>query len=651
MQAALTELRDGGFRADINGLRGLSIALVVAFHLHLRGADGGFIGVDVFFVISGYLMTKIILGSMAEGNFSYWRFIAARAARIWPALSALVVVLLAVGFVVLPPMDVRTLAEQAVRALAFVSNQFFLERSGYDTRTADTQWLLHTWSLSVEWQFYMLYPLLFIGLARSRRTLVLLLAALLIASWVGCLLVGAAHPSSAFFLLPTRAWEMLAGGLAFLAPPLLAKRPVLRAVAVHVSLLLVLGVALWLGVRHVRAEEAGWVLVLPVAAVALMLWAGDAGNRVLGVAPLQKLGAWSYSIYLWHWPIIVGLRMTNAFLDHPAIASAAAVVLAVACGALSYRFIESASLRSSRLRKPLAGMGIAAALTAAAVFTAGFAFRSSEPGFGADYAASVKALYFPERCGNFMKTAVQTLTCEIDKASVRRVLVIGDSHAEHLYPWFVAHSSVSVDFFTQAECPPVPRFDRMQAGFHCMDYTQAAWQLAADGRYDTVVLAARWATVGADGAPYCHAVGDGHAPCTVEPVQRKQALINEELASAVKRLLSQGKTIVMLKPTPEARVRVPERITREMFWRGKVELAIDQASFGATVAWLTPLFEELQALPRFHLLSLEDRLCTAGACSVFDAERKRPIFIDESHFDPVWITHNAGVFAPFVRKD
>ncbi|HET7866986.1 MAG TPA: acyltransferase, partial [Burkholderiaceae bacterium] len=427
------------FRPDINGLRGLSVALVVAYHLQLRGSGGGFIGVDVFFVISGYLMTQIIWGGLGRGDFGYGRFLAARAARIWPALAVMLCVLLLLGTVLLPPFDLQILAEQAMRALVFWSNQFFLDRSGYNTQTADTNWLLHTWSLSVEWQFYVLYPLVLMLLARwgaTRRVVFFGLTVLLLASLACHAVLTATRPDSAFFLLPARAWELLAGGLAFLSAGQVALGAARRRWVAHAGLVLVLVGALWLAWRRVPAVGAGWPLLLPVLGAALVLWANDAEHPVLGHAGLRSLGQWSYSIYLWHWPLVVALRMTDAFLDQPQLAAFGVAALSVVCGALSYRWVESYSQQGwVRLRRPVLAMAAAALLAVGAAVSGGWPGRGEDGAAYGDYLASVRAAYYPDRCSNFMKTVQDMQVCSVRKASSPpRILVIGDSHAEQLYP-------------------------------------------------------------------------------------------------------------------------------------------------------------------------------------------------------------------------
>jgi hypothetical protein len=238
-------------------------------------------------------------------------------------------------------------------------------------------------------------------------------------------------------------------------------------------------------------------------------------------------------------------------------------------------------------------------------------------------------------------------TCGVDRGAPARVLVIGDSHGEHLYPWFVAHSARSVDVFTASECPPVPNFERLQPGYHCRDYAQVAWDRARSAAYELVVVSARWPTAGLAGAPYCHQAPDG--PCA-EPrsLSAKQALILHELQAAVASLLAAGKTVVMVDGAPEARQRTAERLAREQFWYGEARLSVPRASLEAQTGWLEPLFKAFEGRPGFHRVSVRPRLCDASRCRLFDPTLKRPVLFDESHFDPVWIAAQAELFAPFV---
>jgi peptidoglycan/LPS O-acetylase OafA/YrhL len=659
-----------GFRADLNGLRGLSVALVVAYHLQLRGAGGGFAGVDVFFVLSGYLMTKIVCDGLDAQRFGYWSFVAARAARIWPALAAMVLLLFAFGAWALPPFDLALLAEQAARALLFVSNHHYLGTAGYITHAGDTLWLLHTWSLSVEWQFYLVYPLLLMGLARVAGdgpqrhrlwlggVLVLVVLSLALQLWQA-----RARPEAAFFLLPERAWELLAGGLAFLLRRARAPGPRGGVIASHVGFVLVLGGVLLLALLRTRAVGAGAMLLPVVLGTGLVLWAGHTAHPVLRHGVLQRLGLWSYSIYLWHWPLIIGLRMTDLPDQHPVPAAVLTVLASVLLGWLSYTLVERPGrmLHSAsawrQARKPVLALLLAGGVTGVATATDGFSFRRDRGNdFYRGYWAAIKPLYFPDECGNFKKPSAQMQACVLRKAPPARTLVIGDSHAEHLYAWFAQHSPGSVEFFTAAECPPVPRLRRQQPGYDCEGYAARAWGMAMSAPYATVVVSARWATAGLAGAPYCHEKGghekgdpDKGGQCVV-PVSlaAKQALIRDELKAAILAALGAGKTVVMVDGSPEARFRVPERLARELYWHGEVRSTVPRAMLTAQTAWLEPLFDTLRGTPRFHRVSLRDVLCDADRCRLYDTVLKRPVFFDESHFDPVWIAQQHTLFAPYL---
>ncbi len=662
-------MQAGDFRADINGLRGVAVLLVVAYHLQLRGAGGGFIGVDVFFVVSGYLMTLILLRQDTVSISRYLSFVAARARRIWPALAALVALLLVAGAIALPPFDLDALARQALWALAFVSNHHFLAQSGYADRTADDLWLLHTWSLSVEWQFYLLYPLVvFAALRLSRqfgrpagRVLLPVLLALAAASLAWQIRQRGEPMEGSFFLLTSRAWELLAGGIvAVMAPSAAGSVDRLRRLVSVAGVLLIVGSALALAWLRQRPVGSDWVLLGPVLGAAAVLAAGDTSSPLLGARWLQATGRWSYSIYLWHWPLWIGWRLVFGPQEHRVLGAVVVVAASILLGALSYRWVEQPMLRRRRTAaRPLRGTfaACAAALGAAALFagtvraTDGLQARDLQR--TADYAAyeaSILPLLFPDdRCNNFRKSVEAMVLCPIERGGTRRVLVIGDSHAEHLWPWFVRHSQVAVDFFGASECPPVPNFERLQPGYDCRRYAAQAWERARSERYDTVIVSARWATVAVNGPPYCHRSTAGG--CEAMAPSRQRALVVEELRAAIELALEAGKTVVFLDSAPEAPVRVAKRLARERFWYGQSRLTIDRAALRDATAWLDPLLDELGTRPGFRRVSLRGTLCDEWRCRVYDDTLQRPIYTDESHFDPVWIAENAGFLTAFTRRE
>lgn len=326
------------FRYDINGLRALAVMLVVLFHFKVPGFAGGYAGVDVFFVISGFLMFGILARSLDKDQLSIWAFYKARYRRIAPALIALVTCLLLAGLLLLPAFDLNILAEQAISALPFLSNVKFWSEAGYFDAGSQYKWLLHTWSLSVEWQFYMVLPWLMWCVHRATRAENRFLWAcvgVLLPSLLLCLWWSSARPSANFYLLPTRSWEMAAGGVAYFLSPRCCSLTSFRQWIARVSLLCIVAFGLLLeeGVSWPNA----WTLI-PVVASALVIWAGTGVDRILKHAAWQWIGTRSYSIYLWHWPIYVA----GGYLlpEGGGWFSATGIFLSLLLGHLSYVMIE-----------------------------------------------------------------------------------------------------------------------------------------------------------------------------------------------------------------------------------------------------------------------------------------------------------------------
>ena len=338
------------FRSDINALRAIAVLAVVFFHFGVPGFAGGFAGVDVFFVIAGYLITGQIVQRCASGRFSLRSFYLNRLRRIFPALALVCVVWLLWAWHHVLPRDLTYQARHAAAALFFVSNQAFAGERGYFDPTAFSKPLLHTWSLSVEAQFYLFLPLVLLALQRLQRWLraplrsaltVTALAVALVASLAWCILLSRATPGAAFYLLLTRAWELLAGGLLALwqrqrtPPPALANAGAVLALSVLLGSLCLLNESLaW----------PGYWTVLPVSAAVLFLAMQDAPllRALLRLRPLQWLGDISYSLYLWHWPLLLYLRDYEATRGH-ALQPAellALMVMSLLTAAASWKWIE-----------------------------------------------------------------------------------------------------------------------------------------------------------------------------------------------------------------------------------------------------------------------------------------------------------------------
>jgi peptidoglycan/LPS O-acetylase OafA/YrhL len=439
------------FRNNVNALRALAVIAVVLFHFKIAGFNGGFTGVDIFFVISGFLMTGIIFSGVRAGNFSLLGFYASRARRIIPALAVMCAALMVFGFVYLPLDDYRDVLKAVKNSLMFSSNFQFANGGSYFDAPLQENWLLHTWSLSVEWQFYLLYPVIVIGLFRllgeqkTRIALVLLGAS----SLLGSVMVTSSHPVFSFYMLPTRAWEMIAGGLVFLFPLSLPRS--FRIAFEGVGLALILA-----GVYFFSEQDLwpGYLAILPVLGTALVIYANT--NSVFSSnKALQFTGKISYSVYLWHWPIVVFLY-TCGLLRSPVYA-AAAILLSFALGALSFFLVESRTKKIAHApRAILSYGGLAISIIGVAAITASvvkdhpevrFAFvELSQPEY-------TSKLYKQECYANAFGAA----DCKLGSGEVS-VILFGDSHTQATAAAIQMENPSAALSWSRGGCPTLINF-------------------------------------------------------------------------------------------------------------------------------------------------------------------------------------------------
>lgn len=328
------------FRKDINGLRAIAVIAVVLFHFNAQWMPGGFAGVDVFFVISGFLMTGIIFKGIEQDNFSILKFYVARANRIIPALALLCLVLLLFGWFYFTPLEYRALGKHAASSIGFISNLVYWTEAGYFDAASHEKWLLHSWSLSVEWQFYIIYPLILVALRRfvSLNAMKLALVAGTVIGFIFCAIVTYKYPSAAYYSLPTRAWEMMIGGVAYLYPISIKENR--KRIVEWIGLVLVV-VSYFL----ISSENPwpGYLAIFPVIGSFLILQAQRNDSIITSNIIFQKLGSWSYSIYLWHWPIVVAIYTFSL----PSYYSYPGMILSIFFGFLSYKYVEKIKFRNN----------------------------------------------------------------------------------------------------------------------------------------------------------------------------------------------------------------------------------------------------------------------------------------------------------------
>ncbi|RUY34918.1 acyltransferase, partial [Mesorhizobium sp. M7A.F.Ca.US.001.04.1.1] len=441
------------FRPDIQGLRALAVGGVVAYHFGLTALPGGFAGVDIFFVISGWLISTHLMQEIGEtGRLDLWRFYARRARRLLPAALFVILVTLAAGYFILAPQEQALYSRGAMFASAYAINLWLLRWSfDYFAADATSNPFIHFWSLSVEEQFYLAWPALLLlaaWLRPGRRTAAAMIGVVGLASFAACLWLTSAAPAWAFYFSPLRAWEFAAGGLATLVPMALLQHRIWLRPALGW-----LGLALIATAYRLLSEDLpfpGWYALLPVAGTVLVLLSGGCGEQtngrtdrhVLGPATalslplLQWIGTLSYSLYLWHWPVIVYAGMLTPDLTVPQRLGCG--VLALALSVLTYHLIENPARRGAWLTVGARALAPALALTGAGVAVAYANAHLATRNIGPEQRGIEQAAERPSIARAVDKNCLadfQTVTpkpCTFGPADATRTIVLfGDSHADH----------------------------------------------------------------------------------------------------------------------------------------------------------------------------------------------------------------------------
>ncbi|WP_444893004.1 acyltransferase family protein [Microbulbifer sp. TRSA001] len=587
-----------GYRRDIDGLRALAVLPVVLAHAGLPGFSGGFVGVDIFFVISGYLITSILVKEIGEYRFSLANFYERRARRILPALFFVLATSIVAGWFVLPPDPFKELGQSALATLLFASNFWFWQSTeDYFGSGADWQLLLHTWSLSVEEQFYLFFPLLLCLLAsRSRRSKLLVVAGLSILSLVYSVWATKAQPFANYFLTPSRVWELGLGALLALgAIPQVRKAWLLELVAAA-------GIAMILYSVFVYDSSTpfpGIAALLPCIGAAVLIWTG--GNRETIIARLLRLriivaiGLISYSLYLWHWPVLVLLRLLNGSAELPLAMALVAIALSFILAWFSWRFVEAPFRRASE--RGLSRRGLALSLGAVGTLIMsvslvinvkkGVPSRLPEPVYAAYESARSRT---PEerRC---MKLAPSEGLCEVgapDDDSQVDYLLWGDSHAGAFIPgfehWLEAEGYSGI-VAAKSACAPLLDVIRLEMGAsHGCDRFNEDVMGMLERRSDlgTVVLVARWALLAegtrSPGEGGLSAVlglaGDKDGP-QINGAQssRNYELFDYGLRQTIARIRASGRSVVIIEGIPEISFSVPLAIASAEFIGARVQAA------------------------------------------------------------------------------
>lgn len=486
------------YRADIDGLRAIAVLTVVGFHAGVPFLGGGFVGVDVFFVISGFLIAGVIADHQAKGDYSLAGFWERRIRRIFPALMVMLAVTSLAALVLLLPQDLVEYGQSMGAALLSVANLYFWKHTDYFATSDYARPLLHTWSLGVEEQFYLVFPLFMLLAARLfPRGLKPTLAALGVASLISGIVLASSHPVVAFYMPFTRAWELLIGVLLALYRPILPDVRLRHGAGAA-------GIAMILAACLLFSKETPWpgfaALLPAVGAGLVILSEGGAANRVLATRPMVWFGLISYSLYLWHWPLLTFQRL---IWPSPWLA-ALAVLVSIGAAALSLRWVER-PFRGSALLKQwqvFAAGGAAIAVLGGLAATMSIAdglpqrFDARSQKIAHFQAVRSRGTYRSETC--FMSGAREVERYRRDLCATRDParpdwLLIGDSHAAAMWAGLAAASpEINLMQVTAAGCSltvtrnnaEIPECERMTR----LTYDTLIGKTPPDG----LVLAGRW---------------------------------------------------------------------------------------------------------------------------------------------------------------
>ncbi|WP_180115782.1 acyltransferase family protein [Acinetobacter sp. YH12140] len=623
------------FRYDINGLRAYAVAFVVLFHFNIFGFSGGFVGVDIFFVISGLLMTKIIVKGLEKDSFNFIKFYLSRANRIIPALAVLITIIGVIGWFTLLPQEFKDYSQHSIASLSFLSNIQYFRESGYFDAVSHEKLLLHTWSLSVEWQFYIILPIfLFITgkLVKNLNSLKIVYLIGFLSSLLLSIYFTKNYASASFYLLPTRAWEMMAGGLIFLYFDKIQLKNHTKNVLektgfilIFLSLFLFTGKTLW----------PSYNALVPVIGTFLILLANN-NSFFTNNKAAQFLGNTSYSIYLWHWPIVFYLayfeKSSSIFF------SCCAIILSVVLGWISYKFIENPT------RKYLSNLSIfkncAATLIYIFIPIALLSFIYVNNGLPNRLSEDVKQTTTKnaERNPRFNECQPSSGSnlpeCHYGKGEIK-LLVIGDSHAEAMMQ--AVQSSLPVESaaldWTYSGCPTVKNIKKINSpDFKCDEAISYYLKKSVSSYPNAKVLIINRTNVLFHGA----ADGDPTIDKPIRYISKPSESYDQNYHQTMKAAhietlceFAKNHEVYVTRPVPEFPVNVPKVLGHRLILNNKEKITISKDDYMSRSKLTFEAQDEANKKCGVHILDTTKYFCDEEKC--YSDKKGIPFYFDDDH--------------------
>ena len=593
------------YRPDIDGLRAVAVLSVIIFHLNPHWLPGGFVGVDIFFVISGYLITSIIYQEVNEGRFSFQTFYTRRIKRIFPAFFVVVLFSLLVGFVVMLPLAFFDLGKTAFAALFFLSNVLFAHKGGYFDNP-DTFPLLHTWSLSVEEQYYLIWPvilLVFFKMGFNYRKILVISSVLLILSFIFSQLLCTSDTfgSWGYYILPSRAGELLVGCiLAFIHTE--NKDCKYTTLSSYLGIILII---FSLFLLNNKSVFPGINALYPSLGAACIIYGNRSSfiNKLLSLKPVVYIGLLSYSLYLWHWPVLAFLRYGYPG-ELPLSLILIAVILITVLSLLSYYLVEK-PVRSVKLTFPRAVKLASIPTIIIAVFCLSiFTFNGIPKRMGHGFENKYKNLFLvvgETTCSNKLQQGC-TLVDNKGNSTLAPILVYGDSHAAQLEQFFKTISqkdpSLVFHFLTQDNCTFAKDIDEVT--LKCKEGCIKNRALFAQElkNYNTVIIASRWESM--------------FYPEDSYGTNQNYNYI-EKFKSSLREITQKGKKVIILSQVPKYDIDVNknEFVTKRLGFN--VKYNTDPNYLKAN----EQLQKEIKDYENVYFLDLASLLCPNNTCTPY----------------------------------
>lgn len=622
---------------------------------------------SIFFVISGYLITTILLDELGRGDFSIARFYERRARRILPALFLVVAACLPFAWAWMMPAQLVNFGQSTVSVALFVSNVRFWLEEGYFAPSAELKPLLHTWSLAVEEQFYLLFPLFLAAVWRlGRRGVFMAVLALGAASLVLSLVLGRIAPSANFYLAPPRAWELMAGAACAFLPAGLPRRGAEAASLAGLAMI----AASMLAYDH-DTPFPGLAAVPPVAGTALVILFATPGTlaaRLLSAGPMRGIGLISYSAYLWHQPLFAFTRL-RSLGEPPPLLMGGLVVLTLVLAWITWRWVERPFRRGARVFATRRGVHGAAAAGGVAMVLVGAVVGPLCAGFPGRFPTA--ALLYAEAAGagaagpcHFdenrpLDRHPQPQCRHPDAAGNVSVLLLGDSQAnalEHAVGEGLRRAETGYYAVSFGGCIPLPGFRRMRdspSPDTCHEFDEAALDYAAATGIRTVILAGRFPLYlygkrFDNGAGWVEK-GDNGAVDVIAPDAPRAGRRKDRVLAAIEtqiREIARRFEVVLVYPLPEAGWDVPSLAFRRLvFANDRSALDTPYAGYLGRTAEINALFDRIAAdTPRVHPARIQHALCDASAGTCLNADSGAAYYSDDDHPSPA----GAALVAPII---